>query len=781
MLALGLTLSLLAARPDVVLVTIDTLRADHVGAYGSTRSATPALDALAAAGVTAEEAVVQVPLTRPSHVSIMTGLLPFQHGVRDNASPPLGRSVPTLASTFKAAGYATAAFIAAYPVSLGSGLDRGFDVFDDPFVADADPAAGASGRNERPAREVLDAALAWLKRPASQPRFVWIHVFEPHMPYEPPPPFAARFSSSPYDGEVATADAQIKRLLDAYPPSPARVVVVTSDHGEGLGDHGEDEHHLFVYDSTLRVPLIASGGGLPRGIRLKGQFRSIDLMPTLLDLAGVDAPKVTGVSRVRNFRTGAVIPDNESYAESLYGSIHFGYAPVRALRGEGFKYIDTPRAELYRVAADPGERTNLAALRAPLAVAMQKQLRQVHGEEASKAVTLAPVDQAAQERLAALGYVAGGAAVIPQDPSSLPDPKDRLAQYNRYSRGVNAALLARRRLQPTGVIKALLPLAPEFGSTATVSSFLGEALLETRRFNEAIPFLEKARDASPTAWSRWGRLAEAYSGAGRVADALDTTRKGLAVAPASTELIRLQAVLLTRAGRVAEARTLLEGAAVANPKDGILLAELANLRRNAGDLSAADTLSARAVSLAPGAADAWLSRGLVLGALGRASEAGPAFERATQADPKNADAWFYAATVEIEKGNAARAAQFLAKVRELDPDRPGLKEATAAARIAAPPPSPRPVPGTIRLLMIRCRTREVASSILSRISKGEDPEAIVRSLSGTDDVPRAEDLGLIRPADLRPPLNAAAATLSVGEATPVIESAGGFVILRRLR
>ena len=166
MLSTVLSLTLLTARPDVVLVTIDTLRADRVGAYGSKRGLTPALDALAGKGVVVEDAVVQIPQTRPSHASILTGLLPFQHGIRDNASPPLGRDIPTLASTLKAAGYATAAFIGAYPVSRASGLDRGFDVFDDPFVGDADFLAGAGERNERPAREVVDAALAWLPRAA---------------------------------------------------------------------------------------------------------------------------------------------------------------------------------------------------------------------------------------------------------------------------------------------------------------------------------------------------------------------------------------------------------------------------------------------------------------------------------------------------------------------------------------------------------------------------------------------------------------------------------------
>jgi tetratricopeptide (TPR) repeat protein len=509
-------------------------------------------------------------------------------------------------------------------------------------------------------------------------------------------------------------------------------------------------------------------------------------MPTVLDLAGLKSPSVTGLSRAQSLKTGAVIPDNQSYAESLYGSIHFGYAPVRALRAEGFKYIDTPKAELYRVASDPVEATNLLAARAPLAAAMQKQLRQMHGEDATQAVALAPVDAATQERLAALGYVAGGSGAAPQGASQLPDPKDRAAQYDRYSRSVNEALLARRRREPEGVVKALLPIASEFSSKLTISSFLGEALLEMGRFTEAIPHLIRARDASPLAWARWGRLAEAYAGAGRLSEALDATEKGLAAAPKATELIRLRTVLLTRPGRGAEALRFIEAQSAANPQDGLLLAEVASLRRNSGDIRAADVMSARAITLSPDQADAWLSRGLVLAASGRSEEAGLAFEKATKLDPRSADAWFYAATIEIQKGNSARATELLGKVRVLEPRRPGLAEAIAAARAVRPagsPPSVGPRPsaqGTMRLLMIRCRTREEGTSILARIAKGEDFAAIVRSLAGPDGGgPKGFDLGPVRPEDLKPPLNAAAAKLQPGRSSPLIELADGFVILKR--
>ena len=772
-----LSLALLAGRPDIVLVTIDTLRADHVGAYGSTRGATPAIDRLAAFGVVVEDAVVQVPMTRPSHASIMTGLLPFQHRIRDNASPPLDRNIKTLATTLKAAGYSTAAFIGAYPVSKSSGLDRGFDVFDDPFVADGDTATGSTERNERPAREVLDAALAWLAKPAAGPRFVWLHFFEPHYPYEPIAPFSSRFRASPYDGEVATADEQIKRLLDLYPPTASRIVAVTSDHGEGLGDHGEDEHHLFVYDTTLRVPLIIAGGGLSKGGRVKGQFRSIDLMPTLLTLADVPPPQVTGVSRALNLKTGSVIPDNQSYAESLYGSIHFGYAPVRALRGEGFKYIDTPRAELYRVAADPVELDNLASRRASLSGAMQRRLRELHSEDARAAIALPVVDTVARERLAALGYIGGRSVAATPDATRLPDPKDRVAEYTRYSRGMNQALLARRRHDPEGVVRVLGPLATLFAARSNVGSFLGEALLELRRFKEAIPYLASARDASPATWLNWARLAEAYSGDGRLAEALDAAEKGLAVSSRSSDLIRLRATLLTRAGRPDEAAAFLGEALKQNPKDGVIAAELASVRRNAGDLRSADVLSAQAIQFAPQSGDAWISRGLTLGAMARSTDAVAAFARAREVDPRNGDGWFYGAAIEIQLGAGASALRLLAKAEALEPRRPGLLQARLAAeKLSAPPAS-----GSVRVRIIRCGTRAAATNILHRIETGEDFATLAREVSTDASREQGGDLGFLVSTDLSEPLRTIVSGLRPGEHSDVVATGPGFLIVKRER
>ncbi len=787
MFAAALAALVLAGSPDIILVTIDTLRADRVGAYGSKTGASPALDAMAARGVVVDEAVVQTPQTRPSHASILTGLLPFQHGLRDNASPPLRKNLPTLAATLKASGYATAAFIAAYPVSRASGLESGFDVFDDPFGGDADFLAGSGDRNERPAREVVDAAIAWLTRPSTKPRFVWVHLFEPHYPYEPASPFKERFPKSPYDGEIATADHELKRLFDRYPASSSRLWVVTSDHGEGLGDHGEDEHHLFVYDSTLKVPLILEGGGLPQGSRVRGQFRSIDLMPTILDLVRVDAPPVTGVSRAVNLRTGGRIPDNESYAESLYGATHFGYAPVRALRVEGFKFIDTPKAELYRVASDPAETSNLVDARAPLASALRQRLRELHGEDAAKAAAPTALDPAAIERLAALGYVGAAAPVAPvaaQD-QGLPDAKDRVAHYHRYSRAVNAALAARRNGDPQEVVTVLRGVAGEFGSHYSVASFLGEALLELRKFQEAVPYLTKARDLSSKAGPVWGRLAEALMGAGRAAEAKEAIEKGLQASPRSTDLIRLRVAVLSREGRNGDALVFLEKAVKANPRDGLLHAELANLHRNSGDLEAAEVASRRAVDLQPGKADVWVSRGLVLGARDQKDQASAAFVRARDLEPANPDAWFYGAVLELQRGDSASAQKLLARAEVLEPSRPGLREVRQAvlssgASVAKPAPAAPPA-GAVHLRLIRVNTREAADTVLKRLTAGEAFMDAAREVSNDPSRTRGGDLGWMVPEDLAEPLRSIAKDLAPGQFSNVIVTSRGFVLLKRER
>src|SRR6266571_3746309 len=320
------------ARPTprhLVLVTIDTLRADRLGCYGSTSVATPNLDRLAREGALAEDATVHVPLTRPSHVTIFTGLYPAEHGVRDNVSPSLAPAVPVLAEVLQKSGFATAAFVSSIVVSRQSGLARGFETYSDRFQVEADDARfldQIQRRGDGPTAE----AIAWLEAPRAGRRFVWLHLYDPHEPYEPPEPYASRYAGRPYDGEVAWSDELVGRLdaaLERVGLGKDTLLVVTSDHGEGLGEHGEEAHGYFVYEATLRVPLLARGPGVPPGTRVPTTFRSVDLLPTLLDVLGVPPPagaRFSGRSLAGPLRGGPEPASEPTYAESLTPLLHYG-------------------------------------------------------------------------------------------------------------------------------------------------------------------------------------------------------------------------------------------------------------------------------------------------------------------------------------------------------------------------------------------------------------------------------------------------------------------------
>ncbi len=774
--------SAVASGPNLLLVTIDTLRADHVGCYGFAGAQTTTLDRLAREGTLIEDAVVAIPMTRPSHATLMTGRYPFEHGLRDNAQGPLSPGTPTLASVLRARGYDTAAFIGAYPVSRPSGLDQGFATFDDPFGAVLS-ATTRDARIERRAAEVVSPALAWLGRPRAAPFFLWVHLFDPHAPYEPPAPFAARFAKDPYDGEVAYADAQVGRLLAALDAAGRRrstLVVVTSDHGEGLGDHGESEHMLFVYDSTLRVPLVLSWPGvLPVGARVRGQFRSVDLMPTVLGLLGVPSPAVSGASRAAELRKGTRLPDNAGYAESLYGQLHFGWAPLRAVRAEGWKLIDAPRPELFRLTEDPGERTSLADTRAPVAAALRTRLFAFEPPESRARTTPSrPADPEAAERLAALGYVAGGPA--PGAAASGADPKDKLAEFEAGERGMREALRLFGRGDLAGTIRVLTPLARAAAVPFNVVFYLGRSLLESGRPAEAIAPLEKAVSLAPTAAGASLYLALAYAGAGRPPDALAALDRAMERAPRNAELAFARGRLLLRWGAPREARAALEQARALDPKDPLIRAALSGAYRNAGDAEPALTEAQAAVRLDPGSAEAQVALGLALGASGREAEAERALRQAVALAPGHADALFYLASIDLHAGRPAEAQGLFERLLARHADYPGAAAALEEARAAAAPASAPPA-GAIRLRLVRVADRSRADEVARRAAAGEDFATLARALSEDRSAGAGGDLGAVRPADLAEPLRSAAAALAPGAVSPVLQTASGFVILKRER
>jgi len=393
----------------VVLVTIDTLRADHVGCYGAEGAETPALDALAAEGVRFAHAISPAAITLPSHATLLSGRDPPQHGVRHNGFFRLPADVPTLTEQLRGAGFATAAFVSAFVLDDRYGLDRGFDLYD-ANLGVSRTSGGPGVVAERRGDHTVDAALAWLEE-APDRFFLWVHLYDPHAEYEPPAPFADRFAGRPYDGEVAFADAQLGRLragIEARHPG-GTLWWVTSDHGESLGEHGETTHSYGVYETTQHVPLIAAGPGLPRGRVVEGLVALADVAPSALALAGLPPlDGATGASVVAAARGEGELARRAAWLETLATQLDMGWSPLLGVRTAGHKYIRAPEPELYDLAADPRELVNRAA-EEPALVAELDRLVEERAQGRPVVLNLQP-DAEDRARLEALGYLRGGAA-----------------------------------------------------------------------------------------------------------------------------------------------------------------------------------------------------------------------------------------------------------------------------------------------------------------------------------------------------------------------------------
>jgi arylsulfatase A-like enzyme/Tfp pilus assembly protein PilF len=441
-LAVGLVLvgtaaawSLLARRPtpsSLLLVTIDTLRADRVGVYGYDGASTPHLDALARRGTRFENALAAVPLTGPSHATIFTGRYPPVHGVRDNVFFPFDDRHPTLATLLKAQGYRTAAFVAAYPVASSFGFGRGFDHFNEDYHDT--PLEGEMA--ERPANEVVDAALSWLSEAGDGPFFMWAHFYDPHTPYAPPPPYRDRFEDRPYDGEIAFTDAELGRLLDGLRERGREedtLVVVLSDHGESLGQHDEASHAILIYQATLRIPFLMAGPGVPAGGTVTPWVGTTDVLPTVLGLLGIEVPEGLPGQDLRPLVSGGSFRPGAHYAESLFGRLHCHWAVLRAWVQDDWKLIEGAGVELYNLAEDPQERDNRAEEEPERVERMRQGLRAAldrmapHGDSA-RAVSISPEQE---EQLRALGYVGGSGGEATLEESGLPDPRTHVQLYDR--------------------------------------------------------------------------------------------------------------------------------------------------------------------------------------------------------------------------------------------------------------------------------------------------------------------------------------------------------------
>jgi arylsulfatase A-like enzyme/tetratricopeptide (TPR) repeat protein len=689
----GLARAAGSRAPNVLLVTIDTLRVDRVGAYGSRRNLTPVIDRLAADGVLFERAVVQVPLTRPSHACILTGKLPFQTGIRDNLSFPLGPEHRTLAELLQERGFATGGFVAAFMLNAQSGLNRGFQEFDDDLGA----AAGASAflaEHQRRAAGVERRAGAWIERAArgDRPFFAWVHFYDPHSPYDPPAPYAARYASQPYDGEVAYTDAVLGRLLarlDRLRLRDQTLVIVTADHGEGLGEHGEAEHGFFLYDTTLHVPLVMRWpAGLPAGVRADGLARSIDLVPTILDLVGArDATPAglagrslagsipgagrTGAADVRP-KPDATVGDVSSYAETLFPRLYFDCADLRAVRSGGWKYVEAPRPELYDLQADPGERVNLFAREGQRARALRSRLLDALGGSLEAAIvggTGPAPDAEARRRLASLGYVSGSGGTGGQA-----DPKDMVADFQAFTRRVRGAFQAYDRGQFDLAAKGFEAAVSSGRAAFDIHYYLGSAYLHLGQPGRAVAPLRDAVRKNPAYTPSSIQLASALLRVNRRDEAIVVLREALDRNPRDASL-HAQLGYAARLGNDrAGALREYEAARALDPNDFDTRMSLSSLYRDGGDPARALHEVEAAIALRPTDDGAHNQAGMLLGGSGRFAEAAAAFERATRIAPRNAQHWYNLGLAWLKAGRRAEAASALRQALVLQP---GFEEARA--------------------------------------------------------------------------------------------------------
>lgn len=646
------------ADQNVLLVTIDTLRADALGSYGG-RAATPNLDRLAAEGIRYTFAHAHAVVTLPSHASIMTGRYPFEHGVRDNSGFRLDDSADTLAEILKRNGYATGAFVGAFPVDRRFGLAQGFDVYDD--VGGREVAQGDFRFTERNAEAVVAPALEWIGRQQGR-WFAWVHVFDPHSSYSPPAPFDAQYADNAYAGEVAYVDQALGPLLDAARRGgrPA-TVIVTSDHGEGLGDHGELTHGVFAYEPTLRVPLIVAsvageraGGvsdGRGDGFTSDVPVAHIDILPTIAQLLGIEAP---GSLPGRSLLAAPAGGDGAraTYFEAMTPMISRGWAPLAGVLAGREKYIDLPVEELYDLARDPGETVNLVAKAPDRARTLAAELRRFDAELPGEART---ETAEVRERLQALGYVSGSAAprkaafTAEDDPKNLIDV-DRLMmegialnRRGRHADAVNAyrQVIARRpdmslaylRLAfvqwdagaPRDAIATLREGLGRLGPQIDLEIRLGTYLAETGAVAEAIPMLERVTKADPGNSEGLNALGIAYARAGQGAKALATFERALA----------------------------------ANPRDVYAHENIGTVYLQRNDLAAARAAFLRALENEPRSSRGHAGLGVVARQEGRTDEAISHWRQAVEIDPSNFDALYNLAETLASAGRAAEARPYM--------------------------------------------------------------------------------------------------------------------------
>jgi len=634
-----------APRPNVLLITLDTTRADRIGCYGHKTARTTAIDALAAGGVAFDNAYVTVPLTLPSHASMLTGLYPPENGLADNGAGRLADSVPTLAELLQQHSYRTGAFIGSIVLHAQSGLDRGFDLYDDDMVGGE--RHGDESHLMRNARLVVDSALHWLNSLNEGPFFCWLHFFDPHAPYQPHEEiFGDRFADNPYDGDIAFTDVHIDRLLQRLKDTGQydnTLIIVVGDHGEGFGDHEELEHGFLLYNSTVRVPLIIRDprSAAAAGTRVATPVSLVDLMPTVLDCLEIPSTAHTSGLSMKPALQRQGITSRPCYSQTTAAFSAFGWAPLKSIATDDWKYIQTTRDELYDLRHDPGETNNLADTNAEQKQRMQQLLGDVEAQMAVVEVAETEVSDVQRRALEAFGYVGGGNAPPAATDQPLRDVKDMIRFYN--------ADMSARKLMSSGQLDAAIAQLQQ--TIAEAPDFLRAQLT----------------------------LAAAYQMQDRLDEAAAVYTEALRIAPDSHDAHFDYATLQAGRGEKESAIEHFRAAIKARPSAATAHVNLATLLYSTGDIAGARESFEAGLKAFPDSTAGQFNYGVFLAEQGELDAGVQHVERAAALNPRNAQIQFRLGELLLEQRRFGAAAERFAETLRLNPRYPKAAEQLAEA------------------------------------------------------------------------------------------------------
>ena len=611
---------------NVLLVTLDTTRADHIGCYSDREARTPTIDSLAEKGVRFANAYCSVPLTLPSHASILTGLEPYHHGVHANGTYVLSPGRVTLAERLRTRGYRTAAFTASFTLDSRFGLDQGFDLYDD----DLEPGSSfQSSDAERRGGEVATRFSRWLGTDDGRPFFAWVHFYDPHFPYDPPPDYRKDFAARPYDGEIAYMDSCLGQVIGALKSRgllERTLVVLAGDHGEGLGEKVEQEHGVFIYEMAVKVPLLFyCEKRLPSGSVMEPAARTIDIVPTVLDILRIAGASVDGRSLVPAIE-GRERRGREIYLESFYPRESWGWSELVGLVADGWKYVQAPRPELYDLVSDPGESKDLAGEKPDKVRELKGRLEKLLVSAPAAAGERRELSLSEQEKLRSLGYVQFAA----EGGSAYPDPKDRLEDLRLYQRSVACEAAG----DYPGMEGALRELLPRYAKVPAMYVDLALAQSFQKKYPEAVETLKTGLGIFPGSDFLQTRLGHTYFVMGSLPEALEAMRQALAANPYDLEALSVSATVLERLGRPDEALTHID----------------------------------KALTIEPGNAALRKARGRLLGSSGRLEEAIDVFAALTRDFPDDASGYRYLGDTYALKKDYGPAVENLEIAARLRPD-----------------------------------------------------------------------------------------------------------------